>query len=187
MKNKIREEVKEKLSRITTSDKDFADSLICEAIANLTEVKNADVIALYAAIENEVNLSRVTMEFIKLKKRLCFPRALNNRSDLPEYEMVEITDLSDLKIGRYGIPEPKLKCRIMEKSKIDLWLVPGVAFAPNGIRLGRGKGVYDRLLKDAVGKKIGILYQTQLQNSLPSEQHDIKMNMLITEKGVSVI
>ena len=186
-KDKIRAELKKKYSSNKAVWKDSANFAICEVIADLSEVKNGKIIALYSAMDYEVDLGRFAAEAFKRKQRLCFPRAIKNAADTPEYEMAEIVDLSELKTGRYAIPEPGSKCRICTKEKIDVWLVPGVAFAPDGIRLGRGGGVYDRLLKDAVGKKIGVLYQAQLLEYLPCEQHDIKMDMLVTEKGVSAI
>ena len=89
--------------------------------------------------------------------------------------------------GCFGIPEPRSECLGCKIETIDIWLVPGAAFDSAGTRLGRGGGVYDRLLQDAAGKKIGVLYQSQLLDSLPSEAHDIKMDMLITQQQIITI
>lgn len=68
--------------------------------------------------------------------------------------------------------------------EIDLILVPGVAFDPNGNRLGRGGGYFDQYLKEVKGIKIGIAYEKQIVDSVPIEEHDIPMDYLITEERI---
>jgi len=65
-----------------------------------------------------------------------------------------------------------------------IWLVPGVVFDSNGSRLGRGKGVYDRLLSKCSGIRIGIFYQCQENTAIPVEAHDCPLDMIVTENGV---
>jgi 5-formyltetrahydrofolate cyclo-ligase len=66
-----------------------------------------------------------------------------------------------------------------------LWLVPGVVFDMTGSRLGRGKGVYDRLLNKRGGIRIGIFYQCQENTVVPVEAHDCPLDMIVTENGMS--
>ena len=66
-----------------------------------------------------------------------------------------------------------------------LWLVPGVAFDPACHRLGRGKGVYDRLLAQGAGKTIGIFYELQRCPVLPCEPTDMPLGAVVTESGLS--
>lgn len=186
-KQKIRKYLKEEKFNMSDIEKSFADSAIYETLNGLLDIKNAQTIAVFAAVENEVDLSSLMVWIIKHKKSLCLPRSKQKATGVPEYEMAEITSMSDLEKGSYGISEPSSECPCCGIDKINIWLVPGTAFAGDGTRLGRGGGVYDRLLKKAVGKKIGVLYQYQLFDSLPSEAHDIKMDMLITEQQVITI
>ena len=65
---------------------------------------------------------------------------------------------------------------------IDLIIVPGVIFDREKNRLGYGKGYYDRYLSNKDIYKIGICFSDQVIDLLPSESHDIKMNIIITEK-----
>lgn len=181
-KDKIRKELRGKFSTMKAVDRDFADFAICESLNKLSEIKNAEVIAVYAAIGYEVDLHRFIIEAIEQGKRICLPRALNKTQVSHLYELAEISSESDLIIGKFNIPEPGMKCQVCPIQNIDAWLVPGIAFDPAGNRLGRGAGVYDRLLMDATGPKIGVLYQIQMMDSLPCEKHDLKMDMLVTEK-----
>ena len=63
-------------------------------------------------------------------------------------------------------------------------LIPGVAFDENCGRLGRGKGVYDRLLESSRGFRAGIFYQCQKTVDLPMEDHDCVLDLIVTEEQV---
>ena len=184
MKNKIRKDFKQKTFEMSDIEKSAADDAICNFLSRLPDIEDAKTIAVYAAIDHEVDLSRIAVQMLKHKKCLCLPRSKKNKTGIIEYEMAMIANLGDLQEGRFGILEPSSTCPSCDKNKIDIWLVPGLAFAVDGTRLGRGGGVYDRLLQNATGKKIGVLYQNQLLELLPCEAHDIKMDMLITEQQI---
>lgn len=64
----------------------------------------------------------------------------------------------------------------------DLVLVPGLAFARDNRRLGRGGGFYDRLLsgRAASAFKLGVCYRMQLRDSIPAEPHDAFVDAVIT-------
>ena len=68
--------------------------------------------------------------------------------------------------------------------KIDAVLVPGIAFDKNGARVGFGKGCYDRFLKNVSAIKIGVCYDFQICEKICDEEHDIKMDFLISENGM---
>ena len=68
---------------------------------------------------------------------------------------------------------------IFDKNKIDLFLVPGVSFDVNGNRMGFGKGYYDRYLSNLDVYKIGICFEEQISESIPTDKYDVKMNEII--------
>jgi 5-formyltetrahydrofolate cyclo-ligase len=70
--------------------------------------------------------------------------------------------------------------------KPDLIFVPGLAFSKDGHRLGRGAGFFDRLLASRAARafKIGICFSFQLVDAVPTERHDIEMDMIVTDEGV---
>ena len=68
----------------------------------------------------------------------------------------------------------------MELNRLDLVLVPGVAFDLNGRRLGRGKGYYDRLLAEFEGWTCGVAFDQQVVEAVPSEPHDMRLTCLVT-------
>ena len=90
-----------------------------------------------------------------------------------------------LYVGKFGILEP-----IKSKPKIpDLILVPILAFDKNKYRLGYGKGFYDRYLNKYLKKfknifTVGIAFSFQRHDNLPVNQKDVKLDYIITEKGI---
>ncbi len=62
--------------------------------------------------------------------------------------------------------------------------MPGLAFDRQGNRLGYGKGCYDKLLKNLTAVRIGICFEAQLVESVPSNKNDQKMDFVITAKGI---
>ncbi len=68
--------------------------------------------------------------------------------------------------------------------ELDGFLVPGVAFSKKGERVGRGRGFYDRALVQAAGLKVGVCYSYQLFDELPTESHDVKMDVVVSDRGI---
>lgn len=87
---------------------------------------------------------------------------------------------------RWGMEQPPESGPVIPTMEIDIFLVPGLAFDRNGIRLGRGGGFYDRQLavkrSDAVS--IGVTVENRLRDSLPAEEHDVAVMFVATEAGV---
>ena len=92
-------------------------------------------------------------------------------------------DPAALRRGAFGIAEPEPGARTCPPGEIDLVVVPGVAFTAGGVRLGRGKGYYDRYLSQAEfrGATVGVCYAHQLVGELPSEPHDVAVDCVVAE------
>lgn len=138
--------------------------------------KQANKIALYHALPGEVQ----TADFIEKwynKKQILLPVVKDTDLSLRLY-----TGKDDLKIGRLGILEPSEK--LEETIEPDLIIAPGIAFDRQLNRLGRGKGYYDRLLADMKIPCIGICFHFQLFDKIPTDIHDRKMSMIITDEEI---
>lgn len=88
-----------------------------------------------------------------------------------------------LERGAFGIREPQQKERF-DKTKIDVFLIPALAFDRSGSRVGFGRGYYDKLLCGTNSLKIGLIYSFQLTEEIRAEKHDIKADYIITESTV---
>lgn len=87
---------------------------------------------------------------------------------------------NEIVTGHFGIREPKRFCAEMVLNRLDLILVPGVAFDLRGNRLGRGRGFYDRLLRETRGLKCGVAFDQQVAGEVPVETHDLPMDFILT-------
>ncbi len=96
-------------------------------------------------------------------------------------------DSQMLQTGKYGILEPYPDCPELSAAEVDLILVPAVACDRNGYRLGYGGGYYDRLLASPAWSTIptiGIIFEQNLLNQLPTEIWDQPLQAICTEKGL---
>jgi 5-formyltetrahydrofolate cyclo-ligase len=182
-------EIREKnLKKRRDLDKNFrqqADSAINRQLLKLSVFQSKKLIGAYATDGTEPDLGDFMRTKLADGSRIYLPRF--NASLKTGYEMVEIRDLDkDLVLGKYGIPEPSPAIPAADEEDFEqiLWLIPGVAFDETGSRLGRGGGVYDRLLKNHHGLKIGVFYECQKCGSLPLEKHDCQLDLIVTEKKV---
>ncbi len=87
--------------------------------------------------------------------------------------------------GNFGVLQPRERgAKKIPMTQIQGFLIPGLGFDRRGVRLGWGKGFYDRALVGFQGLKIGVALSTQITDLLPEEGHDIKMDLVITDSEV---
>ena len=180
-KDEFRNEFKTRIENFSASQILLESRRICEILDKFDEVAQKKHLAAYAAHKNELDVSDFAQKFIHRDGFVYYPRF---NAETKSYEMARVTDFKkDFLIGKYGIPEPrKSLSRINDRVRFEelVWLVPGLAFDKLGYRLGRGKGYYDRLLRDSRGIKIGIAFDWQIVDRLPVERHDVPVQFLIT-------
>lgn len=160
------------------------DFLIKKRLYSTPEFTNVQTVLFYASFRSEVNTLSMIQESLGMGKRVVLPKVAAERRALVLYE---IKDLTELTSGYMGIPEPPAQNeRLADLEEIDIVIVPGAGFDLSGNRLGYGAGYYDSLLSDK--KKdvpvIALAYEEQIVDSIPAEEHDVKVDMLVTDKRV---
>lgn len=136
---------------------------------------------MYAALPDELPLACVLASVRAAGKTPLWPRVL------PDGRMVfaRADRVEELRPGRYGVHEPSAAAAVESLGPDVLALVPGVAFDARGGRLGRGGGIWDRALADAIGAvAFGVGYELQIIERLPREAHDRPLDALLTETGI---
>jgi 5-formyltetrahydrofolate cyclo-ligase len=183
MKKLLRKKVLGKRDSIPPSERKKKDALIMQSLFNLHEFKTAKTILFYASFRTEVDTFNIIEESLKMGKNVLVPKVDKERHRLRLYE---IKSLRELSTGYMGIPEPSLPDkRLRELNDADLIIIPGVGFDLSGNRLGYGAGYYDILLSDM--KKvpfIALAYEEQLIDAIPSEMHDVKVDIIVTDEQV---
>lgn len=160
------------------AEKASAAESVFERLESTAAFQMAEKILLYHSLPDELDTRGFLKKWKDLKK-FFLPRVNGVNLELLPY------DETSLEIGSFYIEEPTGN-DVHPVEEIEVIIVPGVAFDRRGRRLGRGKGFYDRLLQTAKATKIGVGYEFQLVEELPSEEHDIPMDMIITEKTTIV-
>lgn len=103
---------------------------------------------------------------------------------LPPGQLAQMLPPWQLALGRWGIWEPTDEAPLLsDYSRLDLVVVPGVAFSSDGKRLGRGKSFYDRFLPLVPRAAfVGVCYPCQVVEQIPADPWDIGMDIVCCGK-----
>jgi 5-formyltetrahydrofolate cyclo-ligase len=174
----LRKEVKARMTNLSAEERAKGSLAARKRLAEASAWIQARSVLFYAPLRDEVDLWPLLREALQAGKEVALPRYVAARN---QYEACRILNVDhDLEIGRFGIREPKEDCGRIVINRLDLIMVPGVAFDLQGRRLGRGKGFYDQLLAASRGRSCGVAFDDQLVREIPIEPHDILVNCILT-------
>jgi 5-formyltetrahydrofolate cyclo-ligase len=146
---------------------------LCNNILGMERYKAAKTILLYSPLTDEADVSPISNVAYGNGKTVLLPKVVVDDLELHIYKGVYT-----LERGAFGILEPTGEV-FLDYNQIELAIVPGMAFDKAGHRLGRGKGYYDRLLTRLTqAHKIGVCFQFQYLDTVPSEAHDVCMDSI---------
>lgn len=179
-KKALRASIKQKRRALSIEYRQQASRKMQAELTKLTCYQAAEYIMLYMAMQDEVQLDELIAMVLKDGKKAVIP--LVTGAGL--MEAVELSDMADLVPDKYGIKTvSEEKRRLIAPDKIDLIIVPGVAFDKAGHRLGMGGGFYDRfMLRASRAVRAALAYDCQLLVAVPAEVHDLTVDYIITEK-----
>jgi 5-formyltetrahydrofolate cyclo-ligase len=154
------------------------------ALMALPAVGAARRIAIYVALPDELDTAPLLERLRRCGKSILLPRvdAIKKRLTFHEFD-----EASPLRRGPFGIAEPRSEALEIGLDPGDVVVLPGLAFDPEGGRLGFGGGYYDRSLDTPDGLRpllIGYAYECQIQPSVPKTGHDRVVDVIVTERCV---
>lgn len=173
-KSDIRRKIKSMRQMLLDTEKQSAAEEVFSRLEQSAAFLLAERILMYHSLPDELPTIAFLEKWGK-RKRFFLPRVNGVNLDILPY------DRSRLELGSFHIEEPTGD-DLIDPSEIELIVVPAVAYDKRGNRLGRGKGFYDRLLQSTRATKIGIGYDFQLFDELPVEEHDVPMDIVITQR-----
>ncbi len=144
-------------------------------------------IGAYCAFDGEIPLHTLLFSEAMTDKTLLLPKILSESEKSMTF--YPTTSDEELETNNWGIKEPQDQQDA--QTSLDLILVPLVAYGPNGTRLGMGAGFYDRALKAMLKKQknppvlVGCVYSFQHSLSIKTFEHDIQMDYIASEAGIS--
>ena len=179
-KDEIRRRIKARKSLLSKTEKDAAAERVFSRLEQSAAFLLADRILMYHSLPDELSTHRFLEKWGKIK-HFFLPRVNGVNLDILPY------DRSRLAMGAFQIEEPTGD-DTADIAGIELIIVPGIAYDRKGNRIGRGKGYYDRLLTATKATKIGVGYDFQfIDDEIPSEPHDVWVDVVITESRRLVI
>lgn len=135
-------------------------------------IDKARAVFTYVSTDIEVDTRRVIAYCLERE----IPVALPVSGDT-ELSFFYINGVSELKKGRFGIDEPPTD-RPAVADENALCIVPALCADGKGLRLGYGRGYYDRFLSGFAGRSVIICYR-DFKMKVPAEPHDFKANFTI--------
>ena len=140
----------------------------------LHEFSHSRNILMYHSLSDEFPTTSTLELWQSVGKHIFLPRVNGNNLEIVRYQP------GYTHTGAYGTTEPSNTDETATADMIDLIIVPAIAFDPNGNRLGRGKGFYDRLFTQSQAVRIGVCFDFQLLDDIPTEPHDVPMHIVVT-------
>lgn len=152
-----------------------------EKLLELDELDGVTTVALYTAVDGELSTLEIARRLRQQGVSLVYPRITQGQRTL---SFCRVDDPSELVPGAYGIPEPSATAEPVRLADVGLFVIPGLAFDRHGRRLGSGKGCYDASLARLPAFRVGLAFQQQIVDQVPSTDHDLLMDALITESTI---
>ena len=184
-KIQIRDEIAHTISALSESEineKIAAIESRLFAFANFLESKIA---LLYLSGDLEVQTDSIIQKAYSYNKIVVLPAF-----DPENYQMKLMkVDASGQELipGPRGVLEPDAsKCKVVPMDRIDIAIIPGLAFDEKGGRIGMGTGYYDRLVPrlDITTRKVALTFEEQIIPQVPMESHDKHVDIIITDKRI---
>ncbi len=173
-KKQIRIAIRQLKASVSFEEKLQRSNVIFSKLEQNKAFQNADCIMLYWSMDDEVQTHDFVIKWAGLKQ-IILPSVQKEILVLRKFE-----DVQHLKTGeKYGIQEPEGE-NFNDFEKIEVVIVPGIAFDKANNRMGRGRAFYDKLLKKMKTYKIGVCFDFQMIENVPVDEFDVKMDEIIS-------
>ena len=184
-KIQTREDIANILSALAEDDKSKKFRAIENRLFEFANFLEAKIALLYINGDNEVQTGNIIKRAYSYNKIVVLP-AFDPKTF--EMELMKVDKVAqELKPGPRGVPEPNATCcKIVPIDRIDIAIIPGIAFDEKGGRIGTGRGYYDRLIpKLAITtRKVALTLEEQIVPQVPMESHDKHVDIIITDKRI---
>lgn len=183
MKKNVRGSLLERRLKLNRSKAGELSCLVQKRFISNIRLNDFSEVLLYRSIKNEVETDLIFVNVIESGIPVGYPKTFTNKKELI---FCRTLSLKDFAVGAFKIPEPESN-EIIKNFDRTLIVVPGIAFDYSGNRIGYGHGYYDSFMPKIDKYKslaVGLCYDFQLLKQIPSQDNDIKVDLIITDKRV---
>ena len=184
-KIQIREDIAKKISELSESKMNEKTSAIEDRLFEFANFLESKIALLYINGNYEVQTENIIKRSYDYNKIVVLPAF-----DPQQFKMtlLKVDNFGrDLKAGSRGVLEPDVRrCKIVPMDRVDIAIIPGLAFDEKGGRIGSGKGYYDRLIPRLAitTRKVALTLEEQIVPQVPMESHDKHVDIIITDKRI---
>lgn len=181
-KSELRNEILRKRNQLSRNQiKEYSEK-ITNTLLLQNVYKEATSVLVFLSYGSEVDTSTMIEKMWKDGKKVFAPRILDFDHSVMEFYQIFID--SKLEMSSKQILEPHKSNRIYKQVDHTLCITPGTIFDVDKNRIGYGKGFYDRYFYKMQCEKIGICYDLQILDKIPTTENDRKLNMIISERRI---
>ena len=174
-KTHLRKTMLEKRDKMPLKERIMLSEKICSQLWSYILENKIKVIHSYLTMGSEVDVRPLLQRALDAGLTVIVPKTLKNR----QMTNLVLTDLKIMEVGIFGTYHPKDAKEYF--GIYDLIILPGSTFDKKGNRVGYGGGYYDTFLENQQAAiKIGVCYPFQLLESIPVEEHDIRLDKIIS-------
>ena len=178
-KTALRRQIREQKRAMTQEQIICASCDLGEQFAACQLYQQAKTIYGYLPYNQEVRTVPMLEQALRDGKRVAVPKVYGD-----EMKFIYLTDLSQVETGYAGIPEPVADAPVAE-DPTALVLMPGLAFDPQGHRIGYGGGFYDKFLAaEPNHPTVALCYGFQMLDALETQDHDIPVDLVLWSKNI---
>jgi len=180
-KQRLRRVIRDLESNLSARYKSQSSQAIAHHLLAMPEYQTAQTVFCFVGTAREIDTRAILNDALNMGKTLCVPLCT---AQVGLMELRQITDLSQLIPGSYGIAEPPANAPLIDLDQVDLAILPCVTCSHEGARLGKGGGYYDRFLSSYRGGTILLCREKLIRAEIPIEPHDMPIPWVLTETGL---
>ena len=184
-KIQIRADIANTISALSESEILEKTSAIGNRLFEFANFLESKIALLYVNGNLEVQTQSIIQKSYNYNKIVVLP-AFDPEGFQMKLMKVDSSE-QELTPGPRGVLEPDAsKCKVVPIDRIDIAIIPGLAFAEKGERIGSGTGYYDRLIPRLAitTRKVALTFEEQLVPQVPMESHDKHVDIIITDKRI---
>lgn len=181
-KEELRQKLLERRNAIAGPVYKKASATIVKKLQSLEEFRQSKTIHCYVSMNDrrEVNTHRLIQRMLQGNKTVVVPVTQFADKSLKH---VALTSFGHLKPNKWGVLEPEIGAQVSHE-QVDLVVVPMVGADEQCNRIGYGAGFYDRFLSSIEVIKIGLIFENNVEEYIPTEPFDVRMDKIITDERI---
>jgi len=191
-KKLLRKTLKMKIKQMSLAEREKESQLVIDKLVQSNYFKNSQRISVYLPMSDEINTLPLVRRIFDAKKTCFIPKYVGDSMEM--VRLHSLAEIEELPLTPWNIRQPAddedehrspPRENALRTGGLDLIVVPGLGFTPEGCRIGRGKGYYDTFVQrciEAEGKTphlVALAFHVQICEEIPTNELDRKVDCVL--------